>query len=373
MSYNFTENFYATLQSSIDPIAPMEIKGTALTDDLYFSIKTPFFNARTGKPDYTITKFDDLETALDYLNRFRDMLTTVMGLDALPYRLEIAGLDADGNIDPDVSYVITKTEGAELPYRLQQYNNGEPCNTVTDFRNLTNAVDEARDMNARRVSPIVRVQVYDCGYREMFIDNMDIDENSIQPMYKTYMERKIGEDTYKETPYWNGEAYSPQAIDSAISDFDYCARTKRLVDVDSVNLEITDNRAMNLVANIVYSNGHKATISSNVIFDDMVLMGYLDDALAAKGSPEPTVAAMAQLYEEYKDDFHHNNIIFKRLVDALDIKLCQSVVREISEGGFRFSPLAWSKIMELNPSRATHNTNEEKQRNVKKDHITEER
>lgn len=372
MSYSFTEDFYATMNIPLDTVNLIEIKGTALTDDMYFSVKTTFLNARTGKPDYTITKFDDLEAALEYLGTFRDMLATVMELDALPYRLEIAGLDVNGNTEVDVTYVITKTEGAELPYRLQQYKKGEPSSTFTEFRSLIDAVYEVQELNAERVSPVECVRTYDFGYRCICLENEDCGSN--QPMYKMYIEQKIGEGVYKALPYWYDTAYSPQSMQNAIDNFERCYRAQLMVEADSVTLDLTDNRQMLLTANVTYANGQTKTISSSSSFDDMVTEGYLDNILEARGNPAPTKELMAQLYEEFKDDFCHRNVLFTWLANKLADQLMHSSVEGISEAGFRFSPLAWNKIRELNPSRASHTLEQsEKQKNVKKTPTMEER
>lgn len=378
MSYSYNQSFYATVSAPTTLAEKIEIKGIGYSPDHLYTVTMEWFSHLDNKQDYLTVSFADLEGAFSYIEAHRNLAASVAKVPPLPYRVEIAGLDKDGAVTDELSFVITKNEGEKLPYRLQMYREGVPCGTYTDFRNVIDAIYEAGDLNVLAVSNVVRTEEYTINspssqqYRQSFYEVEDADTNGA--IYVSLMERKNDAGEYEELPNWRNYHFNLQDINSTVEYTKNIIDNNRYVDVANVTVELDDStRSLILQADVILPNGREPfTHTQTLSFDELVEEDwhrYADELAGMDGVTDN----LAALYEVHKDDFYYNNQTYRRLISQFTSTLTLAATENTTKSWYELSPLALNEIREHNPSRETHSIYEEKQRTVKKDRSGEER
>lgn len=378
MSYSYSERFYATLSAPTTVDAKITITGTASSPDAQFTLHNEYFSKIDNKPECLNIDFDSLERAFAYFDAYRKLAANIAHMQPNPYRVEIAGLDKDGNVTDDYSFVITKNEGEKLPYRLQMYRDGAPCDTYTDFRRVIDAVYEAGDLNALTVSSVVRTEEYVTStpspqnYRQSFYEIEDADVNGA--IYISHMERKNEAGEYEKLSNWSDYHFSPQDIESDVERNNSAINDNRFVDVTNVTLELDDStRTLVLQADLIIPNRTEPiTHTQTLSFDKWIEEDWnsYEDELAGMNGVTDNLAA---LYEVHKDDFYYNNKTYHSILTQFERTLTLAATDNTTKNWYKLSPLALNEIKSYNPARQTHSVDEEKQRTTKKEQTVEGR
>lgn len=366
MAYEFDFDFKATVNPSVTMVEEITVLGRRYSEDNLFTVEERHYSSIDQRDVTTRVQFSDLAAMFAYIEAHRNLLASVAGTKPFPFSVEIAGLNSDGVPTEDFSFEITENKGEKLPYRLQMWRDMEQyrCDTYTDFRSITDAIDEIRWLNALETSKVFRVEEYDNGYRQTFYEP---DDTSNGAMYISRMEHKNEEGDYVELPQWRGYHFSPQDIDITVEYTERGIDSNQYVDVANVTVTLDDDtRSVVLQADILFSSGRPPITHTATLYFDELIANLPAEVNATFGDA-------ATLYEELKDDFYYDSQTYWRLTNEFTNTLTAAATDNAVKRWFQLSPLALNEIRANNPSRQTHNAIEEKQKTVEKDRSGGER
>lgn len=111
-----------------------------------FTVDVLWTNRFNGQEKMSVD-FADNEQAADFIRSHQAMLADIAGEEPHPFKATVSMLRENGERDEHIAFVVTHNDDNIYPYRLQQYEDGKPCNEYIDFRYKCDVEMEIEQMN----------------------------------------------------------------------------------------------------------------------------------------------------------------------------------------------------------------------------------
>lgn len=154
--YNIRKDAYVEIEGSTD-MEKYVLQGK--NDGFVVDI---LWTNRFNEQERMSVDFASDKQAADFIRSHRAFLANIAGEEPHPFKATVSMLRENGERDEHITFVVTHNDDNIYPYRLQQYEDGKPCNEYIDLVDICEVRIEIEKMNMQHTATVVMTMESGC-------------------------------------------------------------------------------------------------------------------------------------------------------------------------------------------------------------------